>query len=77
MRRYGERDSAAYHDTLCLTSPLVLTPTDIKEHYYYSHAQINPTRIVPIGPLPNIEPLDAAGQKRAAEQDDGANKKTK
>ena len=23
----------------------------IKEHYYYSHAQINPTRIVPLGPL--------------------------
>ncbi len=54
---------------------------DIKEHYYYSHAQINPTRIVPHGPIPNIEPLDdagaGAGQKRAAEQDDGANKKSK
>jgi len=23
----------------------------IKEHYYYSHATINPTRIVPLGPL--------------------------
>ncbi|WP_026380929.1 glutathione S-transferase family protein [Afifella pfennigii] len=23
----------------------------IKRHYYYSHAQINPTRIVPLGPL--------------------------
>jgi putative glutathione S-transferase len=23
----------------------------IKQHYYYSHAQINPTRIVPLGPL--------------------------
>jgi len=30
----------------------------IKEHYYYSHAQINPTRIVPVGPHPDIEPLD-------------------
>ncbi|ORY25172.1 glutathione S-transferase [Naematelia encephala] len=29
----------------------------IKEHYHYSHAQINPTRIVPLGPQPNIEPL--------------------
>jgi putative glutathione S-transferase len=23
----------------------------IKQHYYYSHVQINPTRIVPLGPL--------------------------
>ncbi len=23
----------------------------IKQHYYYSHHQINPTRIVPLGPL--------------------------
>lgn len=30
---------------------------DIKEHYYYSHPQINPTRIVPIGPVPHIESL--------------------
>ncbi|CED82196.1 Predicted glutathione S-transferase [Phaffia rhodozyma] len=29
----------------------------IKEHYYYSHVQINPTRIVPVGPVPHIEPL--------------------
>lgn len=29
----------------------------IKKHYYMSHAQINPTRIVPVGPLPAIEPL--------------------
>lgn len=27
----------------------------IKHHYYTSHPQINPTRIVPFGPLPNIE----------------------
>ncbi|KAM0787581.1 hypothetical protein ACM66B_003651 [Microbotryomycetes sp. NB124-2] len=27
----------------------------IKKHYYMSHAQINPTRIVPLGPLPPIE----------------------
>lgn len=31
--------------------------SDIKEHYYYSHAQINPNRIVPFGPNVNIEPL--------------------
>ncbi|EJU01623.1 hypothetical protein DACRYDRAFT_67545 [Dacryopinax primogenitus] len=29
----------------------------IKTHYYWSHTQINPTRIVPVGPKPNIEPL--------------------
>ncbi|GAA6022862.1 hypothetical protein JCM8202_003745 [Rhodotorula sphaerocarpa] len=29
----------------------------IKKHYYMSHGQINPTRIVPKGPLPPIEPL--------------------
>ena len=29
----------------------------IKEHYYWSHPQINPTRIVPVGPTPNIESL--------------------
>lgn len=29
-----------------------------KKHYFESHAQINPTRIVPRGPIPDIEPLD-------------------
>jgi len=29
----------------------------IKVHYYWSHAQINPTRVVPLGPKENIEPL--------------------
>jgi len=29
----------------------------IKTHYYWSHKQINPTGIVPVGPLPPIEPL--------------------
>ncbi|KAJ7929111.1 glutathione S-transferase [Mycena leptocephala] len=29
----------------------------IKTHYYWSHPQINATRIVPVGPIPNIEPL--------------------
>ncbi|GAA6059254.1 hypothetical protein JCM10212_006647 [Sporobolomyces blumeae] len=29
----------------------------IKMHYYTSHPQINPTRIVPVGPLPAIEKL--------------------
>ncbi|KAG8886851.1 S-glutathionyl-(chloro)hydroquinone reductase [Tulasnella sp. 332] len=29
----------------------------IKIHYYWSHKQINPTGIVPLGPKPNIEPL--------------------
>ncbi|VDC04440.1 unnamed protein product [Peniophora sp. CBMAI 1063] len=30
----------------------------IKTHYYWSHITINPHRIVPIGPVPLIEPLD-------------------
>jgi len=30
----------------------------IKTHYYWSHAHINPTRIVPVGPIPPIEPLE-------------------
>ncbi|WVF66438.1 hypothetical protein IAT40_001178 [Kwoniella sp. CBS 6097] len=29
----------------------------IKEHYYYSHKQLNPNRIVPFGPNVDIEPL--------------------
>lgn len=29
----------------------------IKTHYYWSHSSINPTRIVPVGPIPDIEPL--------------------
>jgi len=29
----------------------------IKTHYYWSHSTINPTRIVPHGPVPNILPL--------------------
>jgi len=35
--------------------PAFRTTTDfehIKQHYYYSHASINPTRIVPKGPIP-------------------------
>ncbi|KAI9068078.1 Glutathionyl-hydroquinone reductase [Trametes sanguinea] len=29
----------------------------IKTHYYWSHPHINPHRIVPVGPIPNILPL--------------------
>ncbi|KAJ7598950.1 glutathione S-transferase [Mycena floridula] len=29
----------------------------IKTHYYWSHPSINPTRIVPVGPIPNVLPL--------------------
>jgi len=29
----------------------------IKTHYYWSHPMINPHRIVPVGPIPNILPL--------------------
>lgn len=43
----------------------MLTPSvDIREHYFYSHKQINPYRIVPYGPNVDIEPLDG---KRKAE----------
>jgi putative glutathione S-transferase len=37
---------------------LCLYHTDIKEHYFYSHAHINPNRIVPYGPNVDIEPLE-------------------
>jgi len=30
----------------------------IKVHYYWSHTQVNPTRIVPLGPVPHIEALE-------------------
>ncbi|KAF8504788.1 glutathione S-transferase [Russula emetica] len=30
----------------------------IKTHYYWSQTQINPTQIVPLGPVPPIEPLE-------------------
>ncbi|KIJ55638.1 hypothetical protein M422DRAFT_152260, partial [Sphaerobolus stellatus SS14] len=29
----------------------------IKTHYYWSHTMINPTRVVPLGPIPAIESL--------------------
>jgi len=29
----------------------------IKAHYYWSHPTINPTRVVPVGPIPNVETL--------------------
>ncbi|TBU28070.1 glutathione S-transferase [Dichomitus squalens] len=29
----------------------------IKVHYYWSHPMINPHRVVPVGPIPNILPL--------------------
>ncbi|RPD54931.1 glutathione S-transferase [Lentinus tigrinus ALCF2SS1-7] len=29
----------------------------IKTHYYWSHPHINPTRVVPVGPIPSILPL--------------------
>lgn len=29
----------------------------IKTHYYWSHPSINPTRIVPVGPIPDIKSL--------------------
>lgn len=46
----------------------------IKRHYYYTHDDINPTRIVPIGPLQDLtvphgrERLRDAGARR----EDGA-----
>lgn len=38
----------------------------IKAHYFQSHPQINPLRIVPKGPLPHILPL-GAGPERVPE----------
>jgi putative glutathione S-transferase len=32
--------------------------THIKKHYTKSHAQINPFAITPVGPVPDILPLD-------------------
>jgi glutathionyl-hydroquinone reductase len=32
--------------------------THIKKHYTKSHSQINPPGITPVGPLPDILPLD-------------------
>jgi len=29
----------------------------IKTHYYWSHISINPTKVVPLGPVPDIRPL--------------------
>ncbi|KAK7462802.1 S-glutathionyl-(chloro)hydroquinone reductase [Stygiomarasmius scandens] len=29
----------------------------IKTHYYWSHPHLNPTRNVPVGPIPHIQPL--------------------
>ena len=33
----------------------------IKRHYYMTHEDINLTKIVPIGPLPDIETLGTKG----------------
>ncbi|PWN42804.1 hypothetical protein IE81DRAFT_323153 [Ceraceosorus guamensis] len=48
---YWKVDSKAFKDTTDFES--------IKKHYTQSHANINPTRIVPLGPVPDIKPLDA------------------
>ncbi|BEI81278.1 hypothetical protein CcaverHIS002_0204380 [Cutaneotrichosporon cavernicola] len=37
----------------------------IRSHYFFSHKQINPFRIVPYGPNVNIEPLDSDGKRKA------------
>ncbi|KAH8113792.1 glutathione S-transferase [Phellopilus nigrolimitatus] len=42
------------------TNPAFSSTTNfdhIKTHYYWSHPMINPHRIIPTGPVPNIEPL--------------------
>ncbi|KAH9932939.1 glutathione S-transferase [Fomitopsis serialis] len=31
----------------------------IKTHYYWSHPMINPHRVIPVGPIPDILPLEA------------------
>jgi len=30
----------------------------IKTHYYWSHPHVNPSRIVPLGPVPDVVPLE-------------------
>ena len=40
----------------------------IKWNYTKSHTHINPTRITPLGPEPNILPLDPEDEKLAREQ---------
>ncbi|KDN51383.1 hypothetical protein K437DRAFT_221603 [Tilletiaria anomala UBC 951] len=42
----------------------------IKAHYYQSHSQINPTRIVPSGPAPDILPLEAQDSARKRQKTD-------
>lgn len=46
---WGEETKGAFGETTDFES--------IKAHYYQSHPGLNPTRIVPEGPVPNIEPL--------------------
>lgn len=41
---------AAFKDTTHFDS--------IKAHYYQSHPNVNPTRVVPMGPRPDIEALE-------------------
>lgn len=40
--------------------------THIKQHYYYSHTTINPTRVVPRGPVQNLD--EAHNRNRFAEE---------
>jgi len=50
----------AWMKALYWKNPAFKDSTDfdhIKTHYYWSHPQINGTRIVPAGPIPNIQPL--------------------
>ncbi|MCO5565426.1 hypothetical protein L7F22_019099 [Adiantum nelumboides] len=47
---YWKEGAGAFKDTTEFES--------IKAHYYQSHPQINPTRIIPAGPHPYILPLD-------------------
>lgn len=51
--------------------------SDIREHYFYSHPQNNPKRIVPKGPKLDIEPLNGGAEKRKADDVAGSNKAAK
>ena len=33
----------------------------IKQHYYYSHVELNPTRIVPLGPRQDLDQPHSRG----------------
>jgi len=57
-RRIGDYPNLSHYVRDLFQMPGVKDTVDLehtKQHYYYSHASINPTRIVPLGPLMIID----------------------